>query len=463
MNQYIEHYRKEYEARRITRREFAGRLGAAGVAATAATSLLTASDSVLADTPVKGGRMRVGWYTHSASDTLNPNRLTTSLDFMRAYQICSPIVRYSTKITAEPDLATEWNASDDLKTWRFKIRKGVEFHNGKSLTVQDCIYTLNRHRGDKSDSIIKAWLNVITDMRADGDWLVIDLEAPNADFPMYLGDMHAVVVPDGFEDFDNLVGTGPFVLDSFRPGVGMLAKKNPNYHHEGYPHVDEVESFGIGDTAARVNALLAGDIHITVRASSPHRPRMGIGAAAGKEVPRIGRLGAEVAEHELVGEVHVGGDQHARLRRVADAVDEVVEHQRAGLPERRVGGGRLHPDAVVLALDRARVQEPAPGLDDPSGKQGSRHPRGERPGPLAQQERRGQHEQDDRAEHQDLARAELLDQPEPRGERAGDAAQRRERMHRSDDAPRMLAAPQREGREQGCDLNYAQLLTNLQC
>jgi peptide/nickel transport system substrate-binding protein len=267
MNQFIKYYQKEYEARRISRREFAGRLGAAGIAATAATSLLTASDSVLADTPVKGGRMRVGWYTHSANDTLNPNRLTTSLDFMRTYQICSPIVRYSTKLTAEPDLATEWNASDDLKTWRFKIRKGIEFHNGKSLTIQDCIYSLNRHRGEQSDSIIKAWLDAIADMKADGDWLVIDLKAPNADFPMYLGDMHAVIVPDGFEDFDNLVGTGPFTLAAgdFRPGVGMLAKKNPNYHHEGYPHVDEVETFGIGDTAARVNALLAGDIHITVR------------------------------------------------------------------------------------------------------------------------------------------------------------------------------------------------------
>ena len=84
---------------------------------------------------------------------------------------------------------------------------------------------------------------------------------------MYLGIYQCLVVPDGFEDFDNLVGTGPFTLAAgdFRPGVGMLAKKNPNFHHEGYPHVDEVESFGIGDTAARVNALLAGDIHFTVR------------------------------------------------------------------------------------------------------------------------------------------------------------------------------------------------------
>ena len=195
--------------------------------------------------------MRIGWYTHSANDTLNPNRLTTTLDYLRGFQICSQIIRHSTKQTAEPDLATEWNASDDLKTWRFKIRKGVEFHNGKSLTVQDCIYSLNRHRGENSDSIIKPLIDTITDMKADGDWLVIELEAPNADFPMYLGVYQSLVVPDGFEDFDNLVGTGPFVMDSFRPGVGMLAKKNPNYHIEGYPHVDEAESFGIGDTAAR--------------------------------------------------------------------------------------------------------------------------------------------------------------------------------------------------------------------
>jgi peptide/nickel transport system substrate-binding protein len=266
MNQYIKYYQKEYEARRISRREFAGRLGAAGVAATAATSLLTASDSVLADTPVKGGRMRIGWYTHSANDTLDTTRMRTSLDYLRVYQLSSQIVRYTPKVTLEPDLATEWD-SDDLKTWRFKLRKGVEFHNGKSLTIQDCIYSLNRHRGENSQSPIKQFMDTITELKADGDWLVVDLEAPNADFPMYLGMYQSNIVPDGFEDFDNLVGTGPFRLAAgdFRPGVGMLATKNPNYHHEGYPHVDEVESFGIGDTAARVNALLAGDIHITVR------------------------------------------------------------------------------------------------------------------------------------------------------------------------------------------------------
>ena len=278
--------------------------------------------------------MRIGWYTHSANDTLNPNRLTSTLDFLRAFQICSPLVRYSTKITAEPDLATEWNASDDLKTWRFRIRKGVEFHNGKSLTVQDCIYSLNRHRGEKSDSIIKAWLDPITDMKADGDWLVIDLEGPNADFPMYLGDMHAVIVPDGFEDFDNLVGTGPFTLDSFRPGVGMLAKKNPNYHHEGYPHVDEAESFGIGDTAARVNALLAGDIHVTVRVDP-------------KSIPIIeGAPNTEMASSP--------SSRHLTFPMVSDR----PPHRQPRLPagdaaaDRPPGGAGQHPEGLWTARQR---------------------------------------------------------------------------------------------------------------
>ena len=256
----------------MSRREFAGRLAAAGMSAAALSSVLSASDAVLATTPVKGGRMRIGWYADSVNDTLNPNHLTSSLDYLRAYQICSQIVRFSTNVTLEPDLATEWIASPDLRTWRFRIRNGVEFHDGRPLTPRDCIYSLNRHRGEGSDSRIRSLMDTVTELKADGDWLVVELESPNADFPMYLGDYHAIVVPDGFEDFDHLVGTGPFILDSFTPGVGMLAKRNPNYHHEGYPHVDEVESFGMVDAETRVGALLEGDIQFMTRVDSTAIP-----------------------------------------------------------------------------------------------------------------------------------------------------------------------------------------------
>lgn len=288
---YIRYAQGRYLGGKMTRREFAGRLSALGLTAAATGGVLTRADKALAEEPVRGGRMRIGWYTHSANDTLNPNRLTSSLDFIRAYQVCSPLVRYSPDLTPEPDLAESWETNDDATVWRFNLRPGVEFHNGKSLTVEDCIYSIGRHIGDDSDSVIKTWLSAIKSMRKDGDaTLVIELEAPNADLPMYLGDMHAVIMPDGFTDFDNMIGTGPFRLDSFRPGVGMLGKRYENYHFEGKPYVDEVETFGIGDTAARVNALLAGDIHYTVRVDPKSIPII-------ESVPGVGMAAAPSSRH----------------------------------------------------------------------------------------------------------------------------------------------------------------------
>ena len=265
MSNFTKYYQEQYEKIRISRREFVGRLTAAGVAAATTGTLLAASNSVIAATPEKGRSDAHRGYTHSANDTLNPNRLTTSLDFMRptrfAVRSC-----VTARTSAQKRISLPSGTLRTIsKTWRFKIRNDAVFHNGKTLGVQDCIYSLGRHLGEDSDSIIKAWLATIQEMKKDGDWLVLNLDAPNADLPMYLGDMHAVIMPDGHTDFDNMIGTGPFKVESFRPGVGMLGVRNDDYHHEGFPYVDEVESFGIGDTAARVNALLAGDIHITVR------------------------------------------------------------------------------------------------------------------------------------------------------------------------------------------------------
>ncbi len=261
-----EYWKSEFLKGRISRREFIGRVGVLGLTAAASGSLLASADRALAATPKKGGRLILGWYAHSAKDTLNPNRLTTSLDFQRAYQTMGTLVRYANDLSVQPDLATEWESSDDAKVWRFKLRQGVEFHNGKTLTIEDVIYSLNRHRGDDSDSIIKAWLDPITDIRKDGnDVLVVELSGPNGDLPYYFGDMHACIVPDGFTDFNNCIGTGPYKIKTFEPGVGMLSERFGNYYRDDIAHVDEVESFGIGDTPARMNALISGEVHFVTR------------------------------------------------------------------------------------------------------------------------------------------------------------------------------------------------------
>lgn len=254
-----DHWAEHFASGAISRREFCGRLAALGIVGTASANLIGSAEKARAATPRYGGRLRLGWYTSSVNDTLDPRRLTTSTDYMRAFSVGSTLTRYSHDLTPEPDLAESWEANADATEWRFRIRKDVVFSNGRTLTPQDVVYSLNLHRGEATESVIAAWFRPVTEIVADGDDVVIRLDSPNGDFPMYLGDPHTVIVRDGFENFANFIGTGPFVLDRFQPGASMLATRNPNYHFEGRPYVDEVQSFGIPDTRTRVNALIAGD------------------------------------------------------------------------------------------------------------------------------------------------------------------------------------------------------------
>ena len=83
-----------------------------------------------------------------------------------------------------PELAESWEASKDAATWTFKLRQGVEFHNGKTMTAEDVIFSINHHRGEDSKSAAKGIVDQIKDIRADGKYRVIfELIGGNADFP----------------------------------------------------------------------------------------------------------------------------------------------------------------------------------------------------------------------------------------------------------------------------------------
>src|SRR5690606_42026938 len=76
------------------------------------------------------------------------------------------VVPYTTLFRSVPEasLATEWN-SDDLTTWVLKLRQGVTFHNGKTLSPADVIYSLNHHRGEESKSAARSLVSAITDIK----------------------------------------------------------------------------------------------------------------------------------------------------------------------------------------------------------------------------------------------------------------------------------------------------------
>jgi peptide/nickel transport system substrate-binding protein len=141
----------------------------------------------------------------------------------------------------------------------FTLRKGVNFHDGKPLTPADVVYSINRHKDPANASKAKVLADQIDSVKASGpNEVTMVLTAPNADLPVILGTIHFHIVKEGTTDFSTGIGTGPYKLKEFKPGVRSVVVRNENYWKPGKPYLDEIEFVGIGDESARVNALLSG-------------------------------------------------------------------------------------------------------------------------------------------------------------------------------------------------------------
>jgi peptide/nickel transport system substrate-binding protein len=243
----------------LSRRRFnAGLIGAG-----AAAALIPGSGTLAQATPKKGGRIRIAVTTGGPNDTLDPLRMTTPADAVRGFQVYNCLVETSTKLTPEPELAESWEARPGALEWHFKLRRGVQFHNGKTLDADDVAYSINRIIAPDSKSAAKALLSSIKEVKADGkEAVTFVLNAPNADLPLLMTGYHLGIVPNGHTDFDNPVGTGGFKVKQFKPGAGCVTTRNANYWKPGKANVDEVETFLLGDATARISALLSGDVQI---------------------------------------------------------------------------------------------------------------------------------------------------------------------------------------------------------
>jgi peptide/nickel transport system substrate-binding protein len=142
------------------------------------------------------------------------------------------------------------------------LRKGVTFHDGKSLTADDVIFSLKRHLDKAVGSKVAKIAAQMTDFKAvDTTTVEITLASPNADLPAILALHHFMIVAEGTTDFSKGNGTGAFVREVFEPGVRSIGVRNKNYWKPG-PNLDAFEFFAITEDNARVNALLSGDIQL---------------------------------------------------------------------------------------------------------------------------------------------------------------------------------------------------------
>src|SRR6185312_7623916 len=191
----LEYWTQQIKKGRINRREFMGRAAALGVTTALATSML--AQAGVAQEGKRGGSAKFGLAHGATTDTLDPaNYPDTGTQVPFWGSMSNSLTEVDADGNIQPDLAESMEPSDDAKSWVFKLRKGVTFHNGKDLTANDVIASYRHHMGEQSKSVAKSILAPITELKADGkDTVILNLSGPDADFPFKASDYHIPIMP----------------------------------------------------------------------------------------------------------------------------------------------------------------------------------------------------------------------------------------------------------------------------
>ena len=262
--QEIERIKNLFVDGRLSRRDFMQGMLATGLTVTSAGILLTSSQELIAATPKKGGRLKFAWNLHGPTDTLDPALFTDNLSYVRGRAYYNSLTQFNDDLSLRGDLAEEWEVSANGLECTFKLRKGVQWHDGSAFTADDVVYSLNRHMGERSFSKVTALVNYVSEWKKlDTHTVKAVLSSANSDLPAILGTFHFKIIKNGAEGdyFNAPIGTGPFKVAEFAPGVRSLGVRNDNYF-KGDVYLDELETFAITDAVSRVNALVSGDVHM---------------------------------------------------------------------------------------------------------------------------------------------------------------------------------------------------------
>ncbi|WP_398483324.1 ABC transporter substrate-binding protein [Tardiphaga sp.] len=197
------------------------------------------------------------------------------------------LLRYSKTLEPQPGLAESWTISPDAKTYTFKLKQGVTWHDGKPFTSADVLFSIETLK--------------VTHARARGNLVQLDkVEAPDdytvvftlkQPFGPFIGIFEVGSMPmipkhiyEGTDVKTNPanntpIGTGPFMLKEWKKGSFIQLVKNPNYHVKGKPYIDGIYWQVIPDAAARSVAYETGKVDVLPG-----------GSIENFDVPRVSKL-----------------------------------------------------------------------------------------------------------------------------------------------------------------------------
>jgi len=196
--------------------------------------------------------------------TLDPQKMRVGgVDYNYVYNCFSRLTTQDPQLQVQPDLATSWDASEDLKTWTFHLRPGVKFHNGKPFDASDVAFTFKRIQDKDVGSVLRVNFSIVDSIEAvDSMTVRFNLSIPYADLPAAAAAYQAAIVSESAIETltTHPIGTGPFRFVEYRPGDQLVMERNPDYFLPGVPRLDRVIIRIIPEFTTSVAALESGAV-----------------------------------------------------------------------------------------------------------------------------------------------------------------------------------------------------------
>ncbi|WP_018130873.1 ABC transporter substrate-binding protein [Effusibacillus pohliae] len=218
--------------------------------------------------PKTGGTLNIS--LDADPPKLDPAFSTALVDRMVFQSIFDKLVDLDANGKIVPMLAEKWEVSDDQKTYTFKLRQGVKFHDGTDFNAEAVKFNFERNM-DKASTRRNELKEVDKVTVVDPYTVKVQLKQPFAPFLSVLTDRAGMMVsPEAVkkygDDFANHpVGTGPFIYKERVKGSTITLEKNPNYWQKGLPKLDKVVYKVMTDSNVALTNLKSGQVDITNR------------------------------------------------------------------------------------------------------------------------------------------------------------------------------------------------------
>jgi peptide/nickel transport system substrate-binding protein len=302
-----------------SRREFiAG--SAAGIAAISLPGMALAQEQ-----PVRGGILRVA---QAAEPPMLVSAFNTSTFIgLISSKILEGLVEYDFQMNPKPLLAESWTVSPDGKTYTFKLRGGVKWHDGQPFSSADVQFSAMEVWKKRHPRSLVTWANLQSVDTPDAATAVFNFAKPIPFLLSFLGRWESQIVAKHiYADKDVLtnpannapIGTGPYVFKEWKKGDFVRVERNPTYWQAGQPYLDQIIFRFITDAGSRAAAFETQEVHLGC--FTP------VSLSDMKRLAALPHIGVETRGYEMFGAVYLMEVNHRHEQLKDKRVRQAIMH-----------------------------------------------------------------------------------------------------------------------------------------